>query len=260
MINAFKPKQLLFGLLMFCHCAFGKNDYEQIREHIRALKSQEYLIGVVVIDMQMTGGHIQGNPPPTEPVSNIVQFVFEQDGPVAQLFYYDQTAAPLDSVSSIKNLIPEHISNSSRYSIGARWLTCPTNTMIRSIRFMQNHGVTHLLVIGSNHNNAIQYMLQEASFNGIQTLTFSPLIGETTQLQDLTHAELTRLFNDNKFYTGVKINCVPDRGDDLENRTRTKPNVYNYQSAPKQTSLFEWFFCKKKARSIYASGFRKWLG
>ena len=224
MINTNKPKQLLLGLLLFCHCAFGINDYEQIREHIKALKTQEHIIGVVIIDMQITAGHIQGNPPPVELVSDIVQFVFQLGGPVAQLYYYDQVIASLASVESIRSLVPEQILNSSRHFIETRWLACPTNTMIRSINFMQRHGVTHLLIIGSNHNNAIEYMLQEATFNGIHTLTFSPLLGRTTLLQDLVHAKLIESTKSNSLYSGMKINCSPDRDDDLENRTTIQLN------------------------------------
>ena len=39
---------------MVCQHAFCIDDYQQIREHIKALQSQEYLIGVVIIDMQIT--------------------------------------------------------------------------------------------------------------------------------------------------------------------------------------------------------------
>ena len=96
-----------------------------------------------------------------------------------------------------------------------------------------------MLIIGSNHNQALEYMAQEASFHGIHTLIFSPLIAETTQLQDLIHAKLTGLFSKDKLYTGIKLNCVPDRDDDLENRTTAKLNHYRYRAVLKQISFFE---------------------
>lgn len=237
-MNTIKPKQLLLGLLIVCHYAFGINDYQQIREHIKALKSQEYLTGVVIIDMQITADHIQGNPPSLELASDVVQVVFEQGGPVAQLYYFDQKSAPLRSVQPISNLVSQPIRASKRYYIDTRWLICPTNHMSNIITFMLRHGVTHLLVIGSNHNNAVEYMVREASFHGINTFTFSTLIAQTTLLQDLTHAQLSKSLHDYEFYTSIRLNCVPDRDDDLENRTTIKLNSHMHETALKQTSLF----------------------
>lgn len=223
---------------MICHYAFGINNYEQIREHIKALKSQEYLIGVVIIDMQVTAGHIPGSAPSPGLVSDITQFVFEQGGPVAHLYYYDQITAPLMTVSPVNGLIPEPVSRSTRYLASARWLTCPTNTMVRTIHFMQKYGVTHLLVTGSNHNGAIEYMAQEAFFNGMHVLTFTPLIAGTTLMQHTIHAQLSGLFKDHPLYTGVNLDCTPDRNDDLRNRTARRQPPY-IQADMESTSLFE---------------------